>query len=243
MENLRSTFPLNEALITRRVLGKILTDPISWVPLVPAVAGYTIFDLSAPISLGFGAVVLGAIGAYWRKHWPELTEKLRAQMVRDHNRAQDTLLKAAVQEFYRTKEDVLAQKLDSFVLVKQQIERRLHETSALTPQKIQLEQLVDSICFGARDQLESLRSESGKAQRTAVLKQVDDAFQTLQAAMAEIDSMVGPTALRNGIGQTSLEEVTRSLKEEMEIARRVQARLRILEETDRSTPLPRAESQ
>ena len=49
MENLRSTFPLDHAAITRQALGRVLTDPITWVPLVPAVAAYTIFDV--PISV------------------------------------------------------------------------------------------------------------------------------------------------------------------------------------------------
>ena len=243
MENFRSTFPINEAAIARKALGKILTDPVSWVPLVPPVAAYTIFDVPAPLSLGAGVLIFAGVGAYWRKHWPEITNGFRRQAVTEHNRAQDAILKASVDELRLAKETGLAQKLDPFLLIKRQVETRLHEDGELTAQKIQLEQLVDSLCFGVRDQLQALRLREGSdAERQTVLTQVDEAFQTLQAAVAELDSILGPRAVA-GAGGTSLDELTRRLREETEIARRVQARLRAQEQSAGSVELPREENQ
>jgi hypothetical protein len=76
MENLRSTFPLDDAAIGRKALRQILADPITWVPLLPAVAAYTLFDVPALLALVFGIVVLGGVAAYWRKQWAAITGKL-----------------------------------------------------------------------------------------------------------------------------------------------------------------------
>jgi hypothetical protein len=245
-DNLRSTFPLDEAAISRAALRQILTDPITWVPLVPAVAAYTIFNLPPLLALALCGLVLAAIATYWRRHWASITEPLRRQAVTENNRAQDAILKAAADELRGARETLLAQKLDQFLGVKRQVEARLHEDGRLTPQKIQLEQLVDSLCFGVRDQLQALRAREAKGEkgdRTSVLHQVDEAFQTLQTAVSELDAILGPDASPTGACDASLEEVTRRLREETEIARRVQARLRAQEPADFSTQPPTVESE
>jgi hypothetical protein len=246
MDNFRSTFPLDEAAIGRKALRQILTDPITWVPLVPAVAAYTIFDVAAVLALGFGALVLGGVGTYWRKQWGGITAKLRREAVAEHNRLQDLLLKKAADEFQLAKENGFARKLEQFRLVKQKVEARLHEDGEFTAQKIQLEQLIDSLCFGVRDQLEAVlrREEKGEdVDRAAVLAQVEDAYRTLQATVAELDTILGPTITPGGTTSASIEEITRRLHEETEIARRVQARLRAQEDPAESVEPPKMESQ
>ena len=148
MNNFRSTFPLNEAAIARKALSQIMTDPITWVPLVPAVAAYAIFDVPAPVSLGFGALVLGGVGMYWRKQWDGVTDALRRKAIVDHNRAQDAILKAAADDLRLNGAVAYANKLEQFLAGKRQVEARIHEDSAMTAQKIQIEQLIDALCFG-----------------------------------------------------------------------------------------------
>jgi hypothetical protein len=246
MDNFRSTFPLDHAAISRQALRQILTDPITWVPLVPAVAAYTLFDVPAALALGFGTLVLGGVGTYWRKQWTGITEKLQRQSVAEHNRLQDLLLKKSADEFQLAKENGFARKLEQFRLVKQKVEARLHEDGEITAQKIQLEQLIDSLCFGVRDQLETVlrREEKGEeVDRKAVLAQVEDAYGTLQTTIAELDTILGPTIAPSGAASASIEEITRRLREETEIARRVQARLRAEENAEVSPEPPRLESQ
>jgi hypothetical protein len=246
MDKFRSTFPLDEAEITRKALGQILTDPISWVPLVPSVAAYTIFDVPAILSLGFGALVLGGVGAYWRKQWSGITDGLRRRAITDHNRAQDAILKAATDEFRLAKDKACAHKLEQFLAVKQKVEQRLHEDGAITGQKMQLEQLVDSLCFGVRDQLQALtlKERNGESvDRKAALAQVDAAFETLQSTVAELDIILGPTAAPGGARSASIEEITQRLREETEIARRVQARLRAQESASPAIEPPKLETE
>ena len=246
MDNFRSTFPLNEAAIARKALGQIMTDPITWVPLVPAVAAYSIFAVPAPVSLGFGALVLGGVGMYWRKQWEGITETLRRKAIADHNRAQDAVLKAAADELRLAGSAGYANKLDQFIVVKRQVEQRVHEDGGINAEKIQIEQLIDALCFGVRDQLAALAAKERNrepVERKAVLAQVDTAFATLQATAAELDTILGPSAPPANAANASLEEITRRLREEAEIARRVQARLRAPEEPDVSTPAPESESQ
>ncbi|MEA3208245.1 MAG: hypothetical protein QOE70_1302 [Chthoniobacter sp.] len=247
MDNFRSTFPLDEPAIARQALRQIMTDPITWVPLVPAVAAYTIFDVPAMLALGGGALVLGGVGGYWRKQWSGITGALRRKAVLDHNRAQDAILKAAADELRLAKEGSCAHQLDRFIAVKRKVEARLHEDGQLTAQKMQLEQLVDSLCFGVRDQLQALVMKEGngeKVDRKATLQQVEAAFETLQSTVAELDIILGPTDAPGGASNATIEELTRRLREEAEIARRVQARLRAQESADASTTeLPKLESE
>jgi hypothetical protein len=130
--------------------------------------------------------------------------------------------------------------------MKKLIEHRLHDEGALTPQKIQLEQLVDSLCFEVRDQLSALarqQQNNDPAMHEATVAQVDAAFKTLLATVADLDAILGPIEVSNGIAGASLEELTRRLREEAEIARRVQARLQFQPSIDGPPPLPVAERE
>jgi hypothetical protein len=246
MENYRSTFPLNDAAIARQALRQVLLDPITWVPLVPAVAAYTIFDVPAFISLVFGAVVLGGVGAYWRKRWNGIMEELRRKKITDHNRAQNAILAAAADELRLAGSTSYAQKLEEFIEIKRGVEQRLHEDGVITSQKVQLEQLIDSLCFGVRDQLSTLAQKEKNREpidRKAALKRVDEAYETLRTTVSEIDTILGPAVAPGGASSASIEEVTRRLREETEIARRVQARLRAEETTPVSSEPPKMESE
>jgi hypothetical protein len=246
MQNFRSTFPLNESAIRRKALSTIMTDPITWVPLVPAVAAYTIFDVPAPVSLGFGALVLGGVGMYWRKQWDGVTDALRRKAIADHNRAQDAILKAAADDLRLNGGAAYANRLEQFLAVKRQVESRMHEDGAMTAQKIQIEQLIDALCFGVRDQLAALATKERNREpvdRKAALAQVDTAFETLQSTAAELDTILGPGAPPANATDASLAEITNRLREEGEIARRVQARLRAEESAPASSEPPRMETQ
>jgi len=207
----------------------VLTDPITWVPLVPAVAAYIIFDVAALAALVLGALALGGIGAFWRQQWSSITEGLRRTTIENHNRAQNAILKAGADELRLAGAGKYAQQLEEFLAIKSKVEQRLHEDGHITAQKVQLEQLIDSLCFGVRDQLTSLALKEKKREsvdRKTVLAQVDTALETLETTVAELDTILGPSAAPGGPANASLEEVTRRLREEAEIARRVQARLR-----------------
>jgi len=191
-------------------------------------------------------VVLGGVGAYWRKQWSGITGKLRRESIAEHNRLQDLLLKKSADDFQPAKETSFARKLEQFRIVKRKVEARLHEDGEITAQKIQLEQLVDSLCFGVRDQLEAvlLREQKGEeVDRETALAQVEDAYRTLQATVAELDTMPGPAVAPGGTTNASIEEITRRLREETEIARRVQARLRAQDDTGSPAPPPHLEAE
>jgi hypothetical protein len=238
MESLRSTFPLDEVAITRAALGQVFAAPITWAPLVPVVAAYTVFDVPGVIVFAFGVIVLIAIGAYWRTQWAALTGSLRRQRIRDHNLAQNELLKAGARDLRRDGAPDYARRIEEFLEVKVLVERRLHEDGALSEQKIQLEQLVDSLCFGVRDQLCALAGQEkahDPGERQATLARVSAAFDTLQATVAELDTILGPNDAPAALTGASLEEITRRLREEAEIARRVRARLRLPEAADLSS--------
>jgi hypothetical protein len=242
MDRMRSTFPLDESAIARAALRQICTAPVTWAPLVPVVAAYTVFDVPGLIALAFGVVVALAIFAYWRKQWPEITDALRRVQIHDHNLAQNELLKTSARKLLQGGEPDFASRLEDFLKVKILVERRLHEDGALSEQKIQIEQLVDSLCFGVRDELTGM-AEHGKSHdpedRRGTLNRVSTAYETLRATVAELDTILGPSDSPAALAGASLEEITRRLHDEAEIARRVRARLRQPESADLSpAPIP-----
>ena len=228
MHNLRSTFPLNEAAITRATLGKIFIDPITWVPLMPIVAAYTYFDVPGWITLPLSGVVAVSVGSYWRKQWSGLWHNFQHKLIVDHNRAQDTFLQTAAAELRVAGAAHDAVLLSKFIKLKSEVERRLHQDGVVTNQKIQLDQLVDSLCFRVRDQLAAMaqvESELEPAQRLAMLAQVTFAYETLKSICTDLDLILGPSDMGEDEADQSLAAVTRRLREEADIAKRVQVRL------------------
>jgi hypothetical protein len=229
MHNLRSTFPLDEHDILRTAVRKVLGDPITWVPLLPVVAAYTIFDVPGFIVAGMGGVVVGGLGLYWRVQWDGLTASLRQKMIADHNAAQNALLRDAAKKMRSAGARTEAKLLDRFIELKAQVESRLHAGGVLTQQKMQMDQLVDSLCFGVRDQLCGLAGLGNSPEAIPpekVHSQVAAALATLEGTVGELDVILGPGEAPAGLADGSLDEVMRRLREESEIARRVQARLR-----------------
>lgn len=228
MHNLRSTFPLDETAITRAALGQVFADPITWVPLLPVVAAYTIFSVPEPVCFGLGGLVVAGLAGYWRLRWHGIEEGLRRAMIREHNEAQNSALQESATLMRGNGAGAEAEQMEKFIELKAKVERRLHGGGLLTEQRMQLDQLVDSLCFGVRDQLCALagleRSEI-PVLRANAQSQVAAAFTTLTATVEELDTILGPSAPALTSPDASLEEVMRRLREEAEIARRVQARL------------------
>lgn len=234
MQNLRSTFPLDEAAIGRKALRQIIGNPISWGPLIPiAVAGVFLKGLLwLWVLLGIGAIA--AVVTYWRKQWPGIIAQLRREWVQEHNRLQDLMLKKSADDFQGAKENAMARRLEQFRIVKRKVETRLHEDGEITDQKIELEQLVDALCFNVRDQLDDVLIREGKGlevDRDAVLAHVDDAYRTLQGVVAELDTILGPSLPPGGPIAVTIAGITQRLQEEVEIARRVRSRLQVEEES------------
>jgi hypothetical protein len=244
MQTYRSTFPLNNAAIAREALGQIFGDPVTWVPLLPAVAAYTLFDVPIILALIVELAVLAALVAYWRVRWGGMIETLRRKKIAEHNRAQDAMLSATVAELRQSGAQSYAERLKRFLQIKQEVEQRLHEDGTITEQKVQLERLVDSLCFSVSDQLSALahRGDTADASdRAAILADVDAALQTLQTTAAELDTILGPVAATDGT-LNSIEDLTQRLREETEIARRVKARLRAEYSVSPPSEPPRMES-
>jgi hypothetical protein len=250
MENYRSTFPLDEKALARRALGQILGDPVTWVPLLPGVAAYTLFDVPLLLALALEAVVLVGLAFYWRGRWSGMMDTLRRNHIREHNRLQDAMLAASVNSIRAAGAVDYANRLAQFLQIKREVEQRLHEEgTTINAQKIQLERLVDSLCFGVRDELlaqveKKKDQHENPADRHATMARVDAALATLQSTVAELDTILEPMGLAgNGDPGESIEQLTQRLREETEIARRVQARLRADENTPDAVEPPRIESQ
>lgn len=227
MDNYRSTSFLDDKAIARRAFWRILGDPVTWVPLLPGVAAYTLFDIAWVPALIIEAMVLVALAIYWRHRFPGMMEALRSESIREHNRLQDAMLAATIQKLRDSGAVIHAERLTQFLRIKREVERRLYEDDTIDAQKMRLEHLVDTLCFGVRDELSALAEEGHEASadsKTAIAR-IDAAFTALQNTVAELDTILEPTGAGDRAGE-SIEELTQRLREEAEIARRVQARLR-----------------
>lgn len=231
MSTLYSTFPLDQAAIRRRVVSALLGDPVTWLPLLPGVAACTIFDL--PAIVGIGLCVVGAlfVANNWRARWAGLRTQFQIEVIARHNALQNETLAAAQRELTVLGCSQYAAALEEFLEMKKKLEARIHASGLPSAEGVQLEQLVDGLCFEARDRLLELgrqraTTKQGSDDEKQVLAKVDAARQVLANTVAHAESLLGDSDSTAPDGRSSLETITQRLREETEMACRVQERLR-----------------
>jgi len=230
MGNIRSTFPLDETAIRRRVLLTIFGDPITWIPFIPGVAAYTIFQFPLFVGLGLCALAAAWLGRYWYSQWDALCRKYREEAAAEHNQQQDAALADAQRELTGLGCRDYAKRLGDFLALKKELETRIHQDGPPAAEGIQLDRLVDGLCFEARDRLLELGQRRARAVKAPedeaeVLAKVEAAREVLANAAAHIETLLGGgDPLRENTA--GLEAITQRLQEEMDMARRVQERLR-----------------
>lgn len=226
MNKTYSIFPLDERAIVRSAVGRALCAPVTWMPLVPFVAAPQLWEL--PTALGLGGAVLGGLALYWRLQWDGLTRTVRREMIRNRQADQNAALRRAAGSLRLRGARAEADMLGQFVSLKLQIESRLCACESWNEQKIRIEELIEGLCFGARDALFVLieRQKAGvPVQFKEVTRKVTAALATLWETANEIDSVLAPFEAGAGVAGPSLEDLTRRLREEAEISAEVRAML------------------
>ena len=234
----RLTFPLPKEEILKGQVRAIGQSPVTVGVGVAAV-------LLAPVTLGVASLgLLAGLGWYWKRRMPELEEEVIADLVEERNAAQDKDLNRSAKTLRRYKRYDDANRLRRFIAMKRDIEEAMHACPKLDGDEVKLEHLVDTLCFEVRDELfriadlhyalkkrrKRISSEKEASMKESIAQldaRVGEAYETLKAARANLEGLVGVEAPAKGGSETNpvLDGAIAKLREETELARRVRERI------------------
>lgn len=239
------TFPIPSSRIQARKWKIALGSPVTWAPYLPVAGAFAFLDIGVGWFAGLAAAVTAGIVAYWKSHHAKLEGKLIEDLVRESNEEQDAQLLTEVEYLRKHGHGNYATTLGSFLEKKQQIETALHhDRSSLTPEKKEVESLIDSIVFGVADQLHRLSQFDDRLNRPViplsdeqrvnvetsreeVASRVHEAWHLINETWENLGTLLNPAGSLAGEDGThfELDQAIGRLKREHEIAGRVRERM------------------
>lgn len=236
----RPTFPLDAKEIRARKFSRTIGHPLTWV--VPAVVFLvpTLLMRGHPIGL-LGGLVAGSVALagmlfYWMGRGAVVEQRVVGSIIQERHQAQDAELLESVRALRTGGYENYAATLERFLGMKQTFTKRLHEDRVLSDKKKELNNLVDTVCFHVRDQLnEVVALEKPLNAQTAdqvardklltgrreILSQVVYAFETLEETFDNLGQILNPEILdpdsarrRADVLQSAIE----SLQQESKVA-------------------------
>lgn len=239
------TFPIPAARLSARKWKLALGSPETWAPYLPVAGAFAFLDIGVGWFLGLAAAVTAGIVAYWKSHHTKLESKLIRDLVRESNAEQDRHLLGEIRYLQSHGHGNYATTLGSFLEKKQKIEAAIHhDEGALSPEKKEVESLIDSIVFGVADQLHRLSQFDDRLQRPViplpggqrasletsreeVAGRVHEAWFLINETWENLGTLLNPAASLTGEDASHLEldEAINRLRREHEIAGRVRERM------------------
>ncbi|NNE92366.1 MAG: hypothetical protein HKN23_12020 [Verrucomicrobiales bacterium] len=251
---LKPTFPLDQNEIERRCRAERISHPITWgsilgAAILPWLATDGVFPALFGMMVCFGFAALG-ISIFWSGKQQEITSKVVEEMISESNAEQDRRLSKIVAQYRGRGMHHYATALGKFLLLKQNIEKRLHPGGQVTEMSEQIERLVDSLCANVCREFdkvaeldrqlgdvlisgEKARLESLQSDRTEVLEAIMQAYGTIYETLDSVvdfdDTGELVPELKSGEPnpETGLTDAVSSLKKEIEMAKRIRDRLHI----------------
>lgn len=139
---IQPTFPLDDAHI-RQLRRSIILQ-------TPRLMGLQFLGVLGQLLQGTQLGPLAAWGqravTWWEDEERQLTLRVVRQLIDQSNQRQDATIRGMVDQLGREGHPQFAIALGKFLLLKQHIERELHQGGPLNSRKEKIEQLVDSIC-------------------------------------------------------------------------------------------------
>lgn len=240
---LRRTFPLDSKKLKARKRDTVLKSPLNWVALGGALLVPTLLNLGILGALIFvGATGLG-LKKYWQGRHAQIEAEILSSLIEESNREQDAVLQKAMFDLKLKGRHNYAVTLGRFLLLKQTIEKRVHKDSFITEQKKKIENLVDEICFGVRDNIQTIVQIEEKTAsilissdanefietddvRRKLLTQIINAYSSLNDTYENLEKLLEPgIELREPSESDPMDKVISRLKTENGIVRSVHKRL------------------
>ncbi|MEO0794444.1 MAG: hypothetical protein AAFX93_04760 [Verrucomicrobiota bacterium] len=237
---MRNTFPLDQGEIKKRRLASFAKSNVC---LAAGILGVTVL-LSPIAALGKVALVIG--GAYglrwvWKLQKDKLEANVLRELIEESNKMQDDALKAAMKELQASGRSNYSVTLGRFLVLKQAIERKIHEDSKITPEKTEIENLVDEISFSVKENIfKIVKIEERTASilvspnadelietdnvRRKYLRQIVNAFDTLNDTYINLETLLRPGRFKES-PEDPVDSVIEKLRVENELAKTVEERL------------------
>lgn len=235
---------------TSRTVGKILSEPLTWLPFLPVAAAYSFVGAPGWLCTSAAGVIGAGLVAWWKRIWPSVYRQTRIDLLRSwleaENRKATFTLNTLTGQIRWGRNDLPGRVTPGLISEtfkrKKLIEAKILEDGLLTDEEEELSQNIGDLFQNILNELNALALRDPAADPEKSIAAIATACDTIRAAAEEVDSLIDPVA---GIGLEGLEEKTtpierntERLKERMQqaaaIRRRVSATL---------NPEPPSESQ
>ena len=239
------TFPVSSARLQARKWKLALGSPVTWAPFLPVAGAFAFLDMGGLWFAGLSVAVAAGIAAYWKSHHEKLEDKLIEDLVRENNEEQDVQLLREVHHLQKRGHKNYATTLGSFLEKKKLVERAIHsDGTKLSPEKKEIETLIDSVVFGVADQLHRLSQFDERLARPVipltgeqrvdletareeVASRVHEAWGLINETWENLGTLLNPASAIAGedASHIELDQAISRLRREHEIATKVRTRM------------------
>lgn len=238
----KTTFPISPGKLRLRLMRAIFISPLTWLPYLAIFnlwLNQTFHSTGAILScLAITSCLIFFYGVTIERRRRKIVKKL----IHESNQKQDIELSRRALDLANSGHSKYSAKLINFIALKGQIETALHEGTGLTKRKEEVDNLVDTICFGAADQLEKLAELDARLKRkrsnpvppdveahihqvrTNIATQLFDAYATLNETWENLGDWFDHDSLPDS-QHPDMDAALEHLKREQEIVYRVKNRM------------------
>ncbi len=228
--------------VARRVMGQVLTHPVTWVPFLPVAAAFAFLGAAWWLCLALALAAAVVVFLAWSHYWPRLMTVNRAVMLAAHRTAEDKELAARVQRLALTAGqrppafETLAA-LREAMGIKRAVEDRVHADGIITDHEEEVSTMVGDLVRTMVEEAERLASAESGTLSPAAAERFHKAAATLRQVYSEIDVILDPVPedLRMPAGDDALSRASERLDERLKLARGIRRHL------ERDIALPEAE--
>lgn len=247
----RATFPITARATQLRKAWYILLSPITWIPTIFLLFTAFCLDFSLAVTCATFLVTNFGIVCYWISKNKRLEQTVIRELITESNVEQNRRLHEQATMLFDRGFNYYGSMIISFITLKKSIEGALHTDKTLSEKKQEIENLVDTIVFGASDQVTRLvnlenqlgpntpfsianthRKKVAQA-RHELSNQLEEAFTTLTTTNDKLAMIINPAHQIDTSKPTKPDCLVKSainnLNEEQQLVERIRERLELEE--------------
>jgi len=214
-----------------KTLRRVFSDPVTWVPLLPAAAAFAFLGAPWWGSLLVLAGVGAPIGLWWRKQWPGLYGKERLETMRaafdDENERLRVRLVELEGRLRLQNETTSAERIRTLVPGKQAIEAVILRDAEITSEEAEIARMVSGLVTTIVEEGERLVAPGlSKQEQQKLRDDIANGVRVLQQTHQEIDTLIDPlSGLEPSPGERAIREKSDRLQARLNQAKNIRKRL------------------
>lgn len=217
---------------TSRTLGKILSEPVTWVPFLPIAAAYSFLDVPWLVCLAATGAVTASLIAWWRSKWSSMGAQSRLEVLKEVCRRENAEIKGSISGILSqipASRMVSARRSDLQDLLrkKEMVEAAIFADGEVSDVEMEIAGMVSDLCRALLVDLRKLAApQISELEQIKLAASIERALKTVERTQAEIETLIEPAhGLGGAAAATISEERASRLEERLEEAKAIRERL------------------